>query len=263
MLSGDRGLELRSLDDYYRFAGGVIASGLAPSSFKTVEAVMVAMQYGAEIGFSPMQSLQLLAVINGKPTLYGDALPALAWGSGLLEELDEFIEGTGDDMVATCAVKRRGVVTRIIRTFSVADARSAGLLDKAGPWKTYRSRMLAMRARAFAFRDGFADVLRGCAVREEVEDYPVKVEAAPYSLPTVGTPVSTGSASPLILPTPIVEKQNMAAQFTFAIRSSTTTEQLEDVRGDLELCLSAGQIEKADADLVTKLIAVRAKELAT
>ena len=188
--TGQRGLVLSSLDEMFRFSNGVVKSGLAPSSFKTPEAVMIAIQYGAEIGFSPMQSLQSLAVINGKPSLYGDALPALAWGSGLLESLEETIEGDGDQRTARCSLARKGVTLPIVRTFSVADAKRASLWGKNGPWSSYPDRMLAMRARAFAFRDGFADVLRGIGVSEEVADYqPNRVASQePFVLPTSRPP---------------------------------------------------------------------------
>ena len=36
----------------------------------------------------------------------------------------------------------------------------------------YSSRMLQMRARAFALRDAFADALRGIQCREEMQDVP-------------------------------------------------------------------------------------------
>jgi hypothetical protein len=46
---------------------------------------------------------------------------------------------------------------------SVADAKGR-LWTRKGPWEHYPQRMLQMRARAFALRDGFADVLRGPAL---------------------------------------------------------------------------------------------------
>lgn len=183
----ERGLKLASIDDFYRFANYVVKSGLAPASYKQPEQVVVGIQYGAELGMSPMQSLQSIAVINGKATLWGDALPGLVLGSGLVESLDETVTGTGDDMVATCSAKRKGVASPIVRTFSVADAKKANLWGKAGPWTQYQKRMLAMRARAFCLRDGFADVLRGVQIREEVEDYGHSVRQEPtenYTLPT-------------------------------------------------------------------------------
>jgi hypothetical protein len=53
----------------------------------------------------------------------------------------------------------------------VADAKAAGLWAKGGPWTQYPKRMLAMRARGFALRNAFADVLRGLVTAEEAGDY--------------------------------------------------------------------------------------------
>lgn len=165
------GLALTTLEEAYRFANYVIASKMAPKGYEKPEAVLIAIQHGAEIGLKPMQALHSIAVINGRATVWGDALPALLDASGLCEDRDEYLEGEGDRMTAVCRLKRKDRETPILRTFSVQDAKAAGLWGKAGPWSQYPKRMLAMRARSWAARDGFADVLRGLHVREEVQDY--------------------------------------------------------------------------------------------
>lgn len=169
---GSRGVELRSLEELYRFAVAVSKTPFAPRDFKSPEAIMIAVQYGLEIGLSPMQSLQGVAVVNGKPALYGDALLGVVLGSGLVEDISETIEGEGDARTAICRVKRRGMATPIVRTFSVKDAKAAGLWGKSGPWTQYPDRMLPMRARSWALRDGFSDVTRGLIAAEEAQDIP-------------------------------------------------------------------------------------------
>lgn len=129
---------------------------------------LVAMALGAEVGLNPIQSLQNIAVINGKPSIYGDAAMALVRASGLLEDIKEEFDGNA----ATCTCKRRGQETPIVATFSMEDAKKAGLLGKSGPWSQYPARMLQMRARGFALRDGFADALAGLITAEEARDYP-------------------------------------------------------------------------------------------
>jgi hypothetical protein len=54
------------------------------------------------------------------------------------------------------------------------DAKAAGLLGKQGPWSQYPKRMRQMRARGFALRDVFPDVLKGMPVAEEVMDTPAE-----------------------------------------------------------------------------------------
>jgi hypothetical protein len=181
---GEGGIQIRTMGDAMQFANLVLQSGIAPKSLQTPAAIIVAIQAGAELGWGPMQSIQSIAVINGKPTLYGDALPARGWGSGVLEEMDEWYEIDGrrltvaeeaapitDQWTACCLTRRKGQAEPVIRQFSVTDAKQAKLWAKPGPWQDYQKRMLRMRARGFNFRDNLADVLRGMAVFEEVRDY--------------------------------------------------------------------------------------------
>lgn len=158
----------RTLDEVYRLSVALSQSGMAPSSLKNAEQVMVAIMAGAELGLPPFQSLQSFAVINGRPTIWGDGLVAVARAGGA--KIKEWLEGEAEAPVAHCRVTRSDG-EEIERTFSVADAKRANLWGKQGPWQQYPQRMLAMRARAFALRDGCADMLRGMQVREEVEDY--------------------------------------------------------------------------------------------
>jgi len=126
--------------------------------------VFVAISWGIEIGLSPMQSLQNIAVINGNPSLWGDASIALVRGSGLLQSIKE----TQNDAGATCVIQRVGEDPHTY-TFTREDARIAGLLTKDN-YKKYPKRMFQMRARSFALRDVFPDVLKGLRLAEEEED---------------------------------------------------------------------------------------------
>lgn len=168
-----RGLALASFDDAFRFATMVAKSDFAPKDFKgKPESCLLAIQHGSEIGLSPMQSLQNIACINGRPAIWGDAALAVAMASAVCESVTETIDGEGDNMVATCSAKRRGYERPTVVRFSVADAKKAGLWGKSGPWTQYPRRMLQLRARGFALRDAFPDVLKGLVTAEEAQDYP-------------------------------------------------------------------------------------------
>jgi hypothetical protein len=172
-----RGLALASFDDAYRFATMVAKSDFAPKDFKgKPESCLLAIQHGSEIGLSPMQSLQNIACINGRPAIWGDAALAVAMASPVCESVTESIDGEGDNMVATCTAKRRGYEKPTVVRFSVADAKKAGLWGKSGPWSQYSKRMLQLRARGFALRDAFPDVLKGLVTAEEAQDYPTTAE---------------------------------------------------------------------------------------
>lgn len=161
-------LSPQTFEQALTFCDYLAESDLVPKDFKGKPAnCLIAMQWGAELGLKPLQALQNLAIINGRPALWGDAVIALVRGSPLCE----YVLETDDGHTATCQVKRRGEPEQV-RTFSMDDARSAGLAGKQGPWTQYPKRMRQMRARAFALRDVFPDVLRGLPVAEEVMDYP-------------------------------------------------------------------------------------------
>jgi hypothetical protein len=169
------GVQLRSLTDMAEFAATVHRSKLAPKDFSSPEAILVAMQHGIELGLAPMQAIQSIAVINGRPVVWGDAALALVKAHPEHDDVIEtFEEGnTEETKLARCEVKRKGKAP-VVRTFSVANATRAGLWGKAGPWTQYPRRMLQMRARSWAIRDAFPDALKGVSVREEVDDFPAK-----------------------------------------------------------------------------------------
>jgi hypothetical protein len=172
------GLALQSFDDAFRFSKMVASSEFAPKDFRgKPESCMLAIQHGSEVGLSPMQSLQSIAVINGRPTIWGDAALALVQSSPVCEYVREYTEGEGDGLVAVCEAKRKGYPAPTVVRFSVADAKKAGLWGKSGPWSQYSSRMLTLRARGFALRNAFADALRGLITAEEAQDYPTPAPA--------------------------------------------------------------------------------------
>ncbi len=165
---GERGLVLNSLEDMWRLAKMVVNSGLY-KDLPSPEVAMVKMQSGAELGLSYMRSLSSIYVINGKPTVYGDAFLAIVKAHPSCEDVIETTEGAGETLISVCEVRRKGQVP-VVRRFSIADAKKAGLWAKAGPWSQYPSRMLQMRARSWACRDAFPDALCGMSMREEHED---------------------------------------------------------------------------------------------
>jgi hypothetical protein len=161
----------QSLDDAFRLAKALSLSGdMVPKSFQGNEqATMAAIIKGMEIGLAPMQALASIAVINGRASLWGDALPALMLRAG--HHVDVDYEGAGDALTAVASLTRGDTGKTIVRRFSMADAKRAGLLGKAGPWTQYPQRMIAARARSWAIRDGAADALMGLQTSDETQDY--------------------------------------------------------------------------------------------
>ncbi len=157
---------------YEALASKLATSSVIPKNYvgKATD-LFVAMAMGYQLGMPVEQAIQDIAVINGRPCIYGDGLLAVVMNH---PEFDDIIEEpimNGQTIVGySCTVKRRGK-SDYTKVFTLDMAKKAGLLGKPGPWTQYADRMLQMRARGFALRDRFPDALRGIKSREEVEDY--------------------------------------------------------------------------------------------
>lgn len=199
-------LSPQTFEQALTFANYLADSDMVPKDFKGKPGnCLIAMQWGAEVGLKPLQALQNIAVINGRPALWGDSVIALVRASPACEYILE--EDNGH--TATCKVKRRGEPEQV-RAFSMDDAKQAGLLGKQGPWMQYPKRMRQMRARAFAMRDVFPDVLRGMPVAEEVMDTPKDMGAA-----EVAGGASSGVPSELLASAEAAAEKGMAGYQAF------------------------------------------------
>jgi hypothetical protein len=154
----------------------------------------IAMQYGHELGLKPVQALQSIAVINGKPGIYGDAGKALLIANGC-EIIERDTRETREKLEAECTIVRQGR-RPVTRTFSVDDAKTARLWDKDGPWKQYPYRQLAWRAFWFAARDAAADILKGIPAAEELRDRPEERDVTGEGSDTIMPRARSEAAAP-------------------------------------------------------------------
>ena len=244
-----RGLALATMDDAFKFAKMVAASEFAPKDFRgKAESCLLAVQHGSEVGLGPMQSLQSIAVINGRPSVWGDAALALVMGSPVCEYVRETVTGDGDAMVATCEAKRRGYPQATTVAFSVADAKKAGLWAKSGPWTQYPKRMLQLRARGFALRDAFPDVLKGLVTAEEAQDYPTP------------EPVRVTQPKPEATPQPAARPEATEedmGKVRMAISRAKTVERLRQIKQTVEQRIDEGFYTSVQASELFDLIDTR------
>jgi hypothetical protein len=267
-----RGLALQTFADAMKFAEMVANSEFAPKEFRGKPAsCLLAIQAGGEISLAPLQALQSIAVVNGRPAVFGDAALAVAKASPVCEYVTEKVEGDGDQMVATCTAKRRGYPEPTVVRFSVADAKKAGLWGKQGPWTQYPKRMLQMRARGFALRDAFPDVLKGLVTAEEAQDYP-QAEAArePAMIRPQGQPARplTKSVKEVAPGVTVAHVERFEPQSTavaaatpgdmersrLAVNKAANVGALEQMQSVTEQRLKSGYYSPAQADELLNLI---------
>ena len=245
------GLTPQTIDEALRMADIMAKASIIPKDYQGNSGnILVAIQWGAELGLPPLQAMQSIAVINGRPSLWGDAVIGLVRGSGLLESIHEEVT----DTQAICTVKRRGE-DPAERQFTMEDAKRAGLLGKPGPWSQYPKRMLQMRARAWALRDVFPDVLRGVSVAEEAQDIPPERNMGPAEvIPSQPTTSRTESIKAKLAArhTPPVDTGPDLATTLKIIEDAFTSEEMEQAAAVAKQLKSA-----SDKDAARKAFASR------
>lgn len=172
---GNRGVELLTLEDLYRFSVSVDASKLAPHGLDTPEKIMVAAQLGAELGMTFMQAVMTIHVINGKPALSGELMLALIRASSVCEWIRVSYHKDDDGMLGIVESMRRGNPGPERTTFTEAEAKHASLWGKTDPWRKYPGAMCQWRAVGIHTRQNYSDVTLGIRVIEELDDYGPRV----------------------------------------------------------------------------------------
>ena len=259
----------RTFDEALTFARMIAKSSFVPKQFQNKpEDVLIAIQMGNEIGLPPLQALQSIAVINGRPCVWGDGALAVVQNHPHYEWMTET---TDDEGAAVCIIKRKNHEAQTVR-FSEEDAKKARLWGKQGPWSDYPKRMMQMRARAFALRNVFSDALKGLSIREEVEDYDVKPIVARRAYDKGKAPVNIGMeealAMPLPTPSEVLEKHGLTdpnsiqsleclLDWVMLIKGLQLSEGEKRVLRDM---YSIRKLELTDADLIEKQEAADMKE---
>lgn len=159
----------------------------------TLERIVSAMRAGADLGMPPQTALDSIQLWGapGKERycIRAEGGLALALGSGLVTsirsalngvEIDDAGDDSSIDLLAEfpdatsyeIRVWRRGQFDPYVGKFTVRDARRAKLWNNSRYpwWLQYPARMLKWRATAIALHDGFADVLGGLSIMEEMRD---------------------------------------------------------------------------------------------
>lgn len=154
----------QSMEQTIRVANVLMRAGLCNSSLKTLEQYACVIWAGQAVNVPPIQSCMGIALINGRPTIWGDLAVALALRSGKLDGKREWFDGDGKNLTAHYWTSRNGVELESV--FSWKDAEVAGLAGK-DTYRKFPRDMLMSKAKARNLRAQFADVLGGMDVSEE------------------------------------------------------------------------------------------------
>lgn len=176
----------------------------------TLARLKIGIMKALEIGAPPIQGINNIYIVNGRPSVWGDLAVALIQRSGVLASMDveemgqkpdakvddvaglargraepegdprdEEISGPDlrasfqDDYGFKVTMVRKGQeVKPYVGEFTVGDAKRGKLWrnPKKKPWFTHPKDQLFWRAFSRAARRGFSDCLMGLSIREEMED---------------------------------------------------------------------------------------------
>lgn len=218
------GLVPQTMAQAMELATVLSTSSVVPKDYQGKPAdIVAAILLGADVGLAPMQALQSVAVINGRPSLWGDALAAVVRGKPDFEYMKEEWDET--TKTAICKIKRKGEAEHVVK-FGMEQAKKANLAGKQGPWTQYPERMCQMRARSWAMRDKFAHHLKGISIAEEAQDIPTERELNPAP---AQAETRTAQTAALLAAVPAVPAGPTLAQITAEIAAAETMEALEIV----------------------------------
>lgn len=227
-------LRPKSFDEAMRFAELIAESEFCPSAFRRKAGdVLCAMQFANEIGLSPMQGLQNIAVINGKPSIYGDAALAIVRSHPAFVSIDEREPNEAlakGEALCTITVQAKDGTRSITRRFTTADAKAAGLLGKQGPWSQYPGRMMQMRARSWAMRDALPEALKGMSVAEESMDI---IETTVRTLPTTTAPSLPAPEQSIDVPIEPTVAPLKVDDFADRFSECSTAEQVKSIANEI------------------------------
>lgn len=150
-----------------RISEVLFKSGMFPL-VKNAAGAFCITQYGAELGIGPMTSLQCISIVQGRLCMSAAMMLSLGIKSGVQYAI---LKHTNEE----CQIKFSRGSTEFVSSFSIADAKQAGIYRDQSGWTKYPQDMLFWRAVTRGLRRVAPDVILGLYAKEELE------EAAPLN----------------------------------------------------------------------------------
>jgi len=166
---------IQQFENAQRIGKALASSALVPKEYQGQQGLantLVAMEIAGRMGLSPLQVMQNLNIIHGRPSWSSQFIIAMINGCGRFSPLDYNVSGEGDSLscfayateLATGKELKGPVVT-------MAMAKREGWATKSGSkWQTMPDLMVRYRAAAFWGRLYVPEFLVGMKTQEEVVD---------------------------------------------------------------------------------------------
>lgn len=172
---------IQAFENAQRIGKALASSALVPKEYQGqtgLANVLVAMEIAGRMGLSPLQVMQNLHIIHGRPSWSSQFIIATINGCGRFTPLQYEMQGEGDSLscycVATDIASGRELKGPVV---TMAMAKREGWATKSGSkWQTMPELMIRYRAASFWGRLYVPEFLVGLKTQEEVLDIePVQV----------------------------------------------------------------------------------------
>lgn len=169
----------RTFDEAKSMSSTLAKASLLPQALRGKEAdVLMTVMAGAELGLGPILSIRSIHVIEGKPTLSADLIAALCLRRADVCEYLTPVESNSTK--ATYSAKRKGAPAPVTMSFTIDEAKQAGLAGK-GNWLKYPAAMLRARCISAICRAVFPDLVGGLYDSDSAEIEAPSPRASPPS----------------------------------------------------------------------------------
>lgn len=172
-----------------------ISSGALPDSIKNAAQLIMVMQAGYEAGMQPLESINAFYIVNGKITMYGDAVTSQIIKHGHTVEW-----GKCDADEAEVTITRGDNGKTMTGTFTMAKAIERGLTKYSDGrpnvfWSKYPENMLKYKALGSIVDFIVPDALHGAPIKEDMEGSLDPVVATVVAPKPAAMPVAAPAAA--------------------------------------------------------------------
>jgi len=166
---------IQQFEDYQRMAKVFVNSNLVPANFKgDMGACLIALNMANRMGADPLQVMQSLYVVHGKPSFSSAFLIACFNQCGRYTAIRYREVGErGTDTWGCQAITTEKSTGEVLEgvTVTIGMAKAEGWYNKTGSkWKTMPELMMRYRAATFLIRSVAPEIALGFQTTEEVRD---------------------------------------------------------------------------------------------
>lgn len=148
---------ISTVGDLDKLAERLFRAGMFGADVKNVDVAFAILLAGWEMGFSPTVSVRGIQFSRGKISLSADLTLAACVRRRDVCEYFRLVESS--DKAATYETKRAGAPEPTRLTWTIEQARRAGLIDKNSVWKAHTEAMLRARCAMALARATFPDLV--------------------------------------------------------------------------------------------------------